>query len=81
MGADTTAYDHQVEADLGIAISQDSFFQYITYPSINNPSQNRVYFRQPGYNWAWFYDYSDSSWQIYWNPGGGPAKEYFKPPS
>lgn len=70
----------KIQRQLGVEISSDSFFTYLVYPGNGHPDTN-IYFRDPLYDWAWVYDYSNKIWYQY-NPGsGGPAQKYFRPPS
>lgn len=73
-----------VQRDLGISIPANSFFVYMVYPSDSCPScstTTAVYFAQPGYDWAWLYNYAARTWSPYGAGNGGPARLYFTPPS
>jgi len=71
-----------VQKLLGISISSNSYFTYLVYPSTTFPTAYNVYFKQPGYDWAWYYAYAPSD-STDWHPYGGTdseAKRYFTPP-
>ncbi len=72
----------QVQKDLGISIPQSSYFFYLIYPSTDYPDHTRIYFKQPGFDYAWTYDYQAGLWERYGSDdAGGPAQKYFVPPS
>ena len=70
----------QVQVDLDIEIPEDCFFEYLIYPCDSWPNSKHVYFGEPGYMWAWSYDYEADSWAAYTTGDGGPARKYFVPP-
>ncbi|MCM8811508.1 MAG: prepilin-type N-terminal cleavage/methylation domain-containing protein [Candidatus Omnitrophica bacterium] len=79
-GRDIPPGSTRVQQDLGISISDKSYFQYLIYPSVEYPAENALYFRQIPFEWAYLWDYSNGQWAAY---GGedSPAKRYFRPPS
>ncbi len=80
------AYDGHitdVEKALGITIPSSCFFSYLIYPQTPSyPTEYSIYFKQPGYDYAWAYNYKTRTWWLYNSVyDGGPARKYFKPPS
>ncbi|UCD55484.1 MAG: prepilin-type N-terminal cleavage/methylation domain-containing protein [Candidatus Omnitrophota bacterium] len=69
-----------VQQDLGIQVDNNCFFLYLAYPRDGDSSTN-IYFKEPGYEWAWYYNYVTKTWYEYPVGDGGPAREYFTPPS
>ncbi|UCD55485.1 MAG: prepilin-type N-terminal cleavage/methylation domain-containing protein [Candidatus Omnitrophota bacterium] len=70
----------RVQQDLGIRVDESCFFQYLAYPRDGDLAP-RIYFKEPGYEWAWSYNYVTKTWSEYGVGDGGPAREYFTPPS
>ena len=79
-GKDIPTGSTRVQRDLGINISEGSYFQYLIYPDDEYPAENAIYFRQIPYDWAYLYDYSTKQWVAY-SSTDSPAKKYFRPPS
>ncbi|UCD55277.1 MAG: prepilin-type N-terminal cleavage/methylation domain-containing protein [Candidatus Omnitrophota bacterium] len=72
----------RVQQDLGIEVDENSFFQYLIYPSGPWPNATVIKFREPGYSLAWVYNYTTKTWYRHTaDPDdGGPAEKYFTPP-
>ncbi|UCD54780.1 MAG: hypothetical protein JSV93_04460, partial [Candidatus Omnitrophota bacterium] len=70
-----------VQQDLGIQVDEDSFFQYLIYPSSEYTGATTIFFKKLPYDWAWYYNYATKTWYEYALGDGGPAREYFTPPS
>lgn len=72
-----------VQRQLNVDIPSSCFFIYLIYPSDTYPAVTSIYFRDPnpGYTWAWYYNYVSRTWARYTGGVGGPARDYFTPPA
>ncbi|UCD55328.1 MAG: prepilin-type N-terminal cleavage/methylation domain-containing protein [Candidatus Omnitrophota bacterium] len=69
-----------IQQDLGIEIDENCFFQYLIQPDSANPTAMNIFFREPPYTWAWYYNYISKQWAERPGGDGGPARKYFTPP-
>ena len=83
LGYGIPAGNTMIQKDLGIDIPETAYFNYLVYPSDRYPELTNIYFSDSrgGYTWAWHYNYVGNYWFRYGTGEGGPARDYFIPPS
>jgi prepilin-type N-terminal cleavage/methylation domain-containing protein len=75
-----------LQKTLNIEIPSSCFFRYMVEPNGGWPSSVTViHFMDPtpgkAYSWAWYYDYAARTWTKEGGGSGGPAENFFVPPS
>jgi len=70
-----------VQRQLGIEFPSNYIFTYLVYPSTTSPDSKTILFKQLGYDWCYWYNYTTKEWVSYGGGDAGPACQYFNPSS
>lgn len=69
-----------IQQQLNVVIPSTHIFLYIVEPQTDYPNSTYIYFKQPGYDWCYRYDYVTKTWSVTGAGSPGPACKYFQPP-
>jgi type II secretory pathway pseudopilin PulG len=70
-----------IQQQLNVVIPSTHIFLYIIEPETDYPNSTYIYFKHPGYDWCYRYDYVTKTWSATGAANPGPACKYFQPPT